>query len=158
MTSEKSTTEPRGASRFWLIPALTFLVGLVLGGAVIAAVGSGGDGAVTGSGGTSSSTTSAPSTLTTSTSPDATVTVPSACLQVADDSQALLGLVSNAVGAVRDLDAARLSDIVRQLRDAQNALSETATRCQEAAGTSTSPLGSPTSGASSTPAPSSPSS
>jgi hypothetical protein len=65
--------------------------------------------------------------------PDATVTVPGACLEVADGTQELLSLVRDAVEAARDLDAARLSSIVRQLQEAQSGLQQQAADCRSAA-------------------------
>lgn len=134
--AENEQTSGRGGSRFWVVPALTFLIGVVLGGAVIWATQTGGGGGAEAGG--ASSTTTSTSTSTTTGSPDTTITVPGECLQVADDSQKLLGLVNDAVGAVRDLDASKLSDVVQQMRDAQEALRASTSACREATGATTS--------------------
>ncbi len=131
-TGEKATDpEPTTMGRtWWLLPALTFLVGLVLGGIVIGAVRSG-----------DSSTTATPTPSATSTTPDpgastttapavATVVVPAECLQVADDSRGLVDLTQQAAAAVRDLDAAKLSDLVRQIDTAQTTLRQHADACR----------------------------
>jgi hypothetical protein len=60
----------------------------------------------------------------------ATVVVPAECLQVAQDSQALVDLTSQAASAARDLDAGRLSDVVRQIDEAQTTLRTHAEACR----------------------------
>lgn len=122
-------------SRLWLIPAVTFLVGVLLG-AVVVGVSRSGDGGDVAQGSTPSGTqtTAAPTVSTTTASrPAATVTVPGSCLQVADNTQQLLDLVQKAAGAARDLDASQLSSIVRQLQEAQAGLQAQANACQSAA-------------------------
>lgn len=118
---------------FWIVPAATFLVGLLLGGVVVGVSRSGDDTA--GGQRPSSSPTSSPSTSGADASPRpaVTVTVPGACLEVADGTQELLSLVRDAVAAARDLDAARLSSIVRQLQEAQSGLQKQADACRSAA-------------------------
>jgi len=54
---------------------------------------------------------------------------------VADGTQQLLALVQDAVLAARDLDASRLSSIVRQLQEAQSGLQQQAEACRSAAPT-----------------------
>ena len=120
-------------SRFWLIPALTFLVGVALGAVVIAASNTGDENA--GSSTTTSETaaTSAPTTSsTTSGRAPATVTVPGPCLQLADDSDVLLEQVNQVAEAARDLDASRLSDLVRELQQSRDLLQEDSQACREA--------------------------
>ncbi|MEO7421987.1 MAG: hypothetical protein ABIU87_06285 [Ornithinibacter sp.] len=127
------TTQDKGRNSWW-IPAATFLVGLVLGGGVIAATTSGGD-TVAGGDTSSSPSTGASTGPTGSPSPsgpaDAVVTVPGECLQVAEDSQKVLDLVNDAVAAVRDLDASALSDVVRKIQSSQEALSQQTTACRD---------------------------
>lgn len=124
-----STEQPRNA---WWIPAATFAVGLLLGGGVIAATMSGGDGDT--SAGPPTASVSAPAaSASPSSSSEVTLTIPSECLQVAEDSQKVLDLVNDAATAVRDLDAARLSDIVRDLQVGQKTLSDQAAACRDSA-------------------------
>jgi hypothetical protein len=117
----------------WLIPALTFLVGLLLGGVVIGLLRSG------------TATTASPEPAATSTpsgpaaptsSPAGPITIPAECVQIATDSQQLLTLLDEAVGAARDLDAGKLSGIVAQLQDQQERVSTQAAACRAAAGAS----------------------
>jgi hypothetical protein len=119
---------------FWVVPAATFLVGLLLGGVVVG-VSRSGDDAAGGSGPTPVPTAEPTAAGDVTPRPDATVTVPGACLEVADGTQELLSLVRDAVEAARDLDAARLSSIVRQLQEAQSGLQQQAADCRSAAPT-----------------------
>lgn len=134
-TSPQSSADRAARPRrnaFWLVPAATFLVGLLLGGVLVAVTGSGDDasaGPEASSGPTASPTTSGDA----SPRPAATVTVPGACLEVADSTQQLLALVRDAVTAARDLDASRLSSIVRQLQEEQSGLQQQANACRSAA-------------------------
>lgn len=114
----------------WLIPGVTFLVGLALGGIVVFAQQSGSNTA-------SSGGTSTPSPSVTLTPPGgeqssqvAVVKVPSACLSVADDARNMVDIAAKAVSAARDLDAAALASAVRQLDEAQKAVTSSATACR----------------------------
>ena len=109
-------------ARWWLIPAVTFVIGLVLGGALVGALRP--ESAEVAGDALPSPTSTGPQPTTTVTGAPATgtVVVPAECLDVARDSQALLDLTEQAVAAARDLDAGRLSDIVRQIDEAQTTL------------------------------------
>lgn len=124
-----------GGARFWMImvPAVAFLLGVALG-AIVVAAGSTESGATASTSPGASASTSAPPGTSSSTSEraPATITVPGACLQVADDSQRLLDLVNQIAAAARDLDAARLSDLVRQVQDAQTVLQRDTQACRSA--------------------------
>lgn len=120
--------------RGWLLPAVTFLVGVVLGGGVIAATTSGGSTDT----GSVSPTASASPAVPPDPSPgappdDATVTVPGECVQLSEDSEDVLDLVEQAATAARDLDAAGLSQVVREMQDAQETLRKHAADCRDAA-------------------------
>jgi hypothetical protein len=117
--------------RFWLIPMATFVVGLLLGGVVIALVNIASDDDSAGAG-SGDGTASAPATTPTSTGPES-VTIPGDCIQIATDAQGLLDLADQAVQAARDLDADALSDVVAELKTQQEALSNQASICQDAA-------------------------
>jgi hypothetical protein len=110
----------------WLVPAATFLLGLALAGIVVSAQNSGSS---TASSGGSSTVTVAPTTGPPS-SPVAVVEVPAACLSVADDAKALVDVAATAVTAARNLDASALSAAVRQLDDAQKAVTSSADACR----------------------------
>ena len=123
----------------WLIPAATFVVGLLLGGGVILATTSGG-GDETAAGTTSPSASSSPSpTVSSSVPPDRTITVPGECLALADDSQKVLDLVDQAVTSARDLDASGLSDVVRQLQQSRDSLDRNTQACRSSVEVSPAP-------------------
>lgn len=115
----------------WLVPALTFLVGLVLGAVVIGVTRSG-------DGGSTASSTESGSSATASATPSAapsgrdgaTIVVPGQCLKLADGTQSALDLVSKAAQAARDLNASQLNTVVRQLQDQQSQLQSLATACR----------------------------
>jgi hypothetical protein len=128
-TPGPATDTRPGGSRWWLIPALTFLVGLVLGGVVVGAM-RGGNAGSTAEVAPSTSAVPTPSASGTALPATATVVVPAECLQVAQDSQALVDLTSQAASAARDLDAGKLSDVVRQIDEAQTTLRTHAQACR----------------------------
>ena len=125
--STSSTTKAGGAP--WLIPALTFLVGVLLGGVIIW-VSTSGSGSGLNTAIPTATETVIPSDGTSSSGTDATLSVPAQCLQVADDSKAVVDLVNESVAAARDLDASKLSDLVRQIQAAQQTLQADATSCR----------------------------
>ncbi len=125
-------TSTEKKSNSWWIPAAAFVVGLALGGGVIAATMSGGDTGSAGSSPSASASSGAPTaTASPSTPADATLTLPGECLQVAEDSQKALDLVNDAVAAARDLDASALSDVVRELQSSQDTISKQAAECRD---------------------------
>lgn len=126
-----STTTPRPAA--WLIPAVALLVGVILGGVIIwVSTSSSRSGSGISTAIPTVTETVTPSNGTSSPGTAATLSVPAQCLQVADDSKAVVDLVNKSVTAVRDLDAAKLSDLVRQIQAAQETLQTNATSCQRA--------------------------
>jgi hypothetical protein len=128
----------RSAGRLtWLLPALTFVVGVVLGAVVVAAIDSGGgagtaaDGSTAGPGGgtTATPTPSAGAPKDTT----ATMTVPAACAALAGDARDAAGLLEQAATAARDLDAKALADVARRMQVARDRLTAQADACQGAA-------------------------
>ncbi len=124
-------TNRRGLSTLsWLLPAATFLVGLVIGFAVWGAAGDENDG--------ESQTQGTPS-LTDSPAPGdgngrtATVTVPQSCLDAIEESEQSLDLLDEAVQAIGDLDAARLQEIVDDLQGASERIRDLGDECRELA-------------------------
>lgn len=113
----------------WLVPAVTFAIGVALGAVVVAVGNSGGSGSsdMAAPGGSGVPT---PVATSTTPHPPATITVPGKCLQVADDSQQLLDLASQAATAARDLDASRLSDVVAKMGVVQSTLRTNAEACK----------------------------
>ena len=111
---------------FWLVPAVTFLVGLVLGGAVIAATKDGTD---------NGGAPSAAPTVTTSPSPtitptDRTITVPASCERAVERARTAMNTTGEAVQALRDLNTARLQRLLDQLQDAQREVERLAEQCR----------------------------
>lgn len=106
-----------GGSGLWtrLLPAATFLVGLTLGG-VLVAVGAGGGGS---EGDASGEPTSSPSpTAGGSLAPgDTVVTVPLACEESAENLREATGLLRDSLGSVRDFDPDRLVEILNRLEE-----------------------------------------
>lgn len=128
-----SARPARGGRLTALLPALTFLVGVLLGAVVVGVSGIGDeDGAVATPEPTATDPGTAPTTGTPD-RPDATVTVPGACLDAAEGTQDLLALVQEAATAAQELDAAELSSIVRQLQELQATLESVSSDCRSAA-------------------------
>lgn len=141
MTTTESSDGTGGEARAssstwtWLLPVLTFLVGCVLGGVVVAAGGSDADG----------ERTAAPTPATTADqeedgadpSPgptDLVVRVPQSCLDAADGATEATGQVDDVVAAVRDLDARRLQEIVDRIQQVQPRVQRLAEQCRSVAG------------------------
>ncbi len=125
-TASAAHDSPRGGMS-WLIPALTFLVGLLLGAVVMGVSGNGDDVDV-------ATSPVVAATASPSARPDATVTVPGSCLEVADSAEELGELVGDAAGAAQELDASGLSSIVRELQESQTGLEKKADACRSEAG------------------------
>jgi hypothetical protein len=126
------------ARRFWILPAATFLVGLVLGGALIALTGFGSDDDPT----ATPAVTASPNPSASGSPSASALVVPGECVQIAEDSQALLALVNDAAQAALELDADQLSDLVAQMKTQQELVRSQAAACQSAVA-SASPLPSP---------------
>lgn len=127
----------------WLLPALTFLAGVALAGAVFAVTNAGTDSGAsssTGSGdgqgvGADASASASPTSATSSPSPtDLVVTVPQSCLDAADGVSRASQEVRAAVDAVRDLDARRLQEIVDRIQALQPEVQALADTCRASAG------------------------
>ncbi len=126
----------KGSSWTWLLPALTFLAGVALAGAVFAVTNSGDDQGVLADPGGSASPAS-PATSASPTSPpptDLVVTVPQSCLDAADGVSRVSQEVRGAVEAVRDLDARRLQEIVDRIQALQPEVQAFADTCRATAG------------------------
>ncbi len=124
--------------RFWILPTATFLVGLVLGAGLIALTGFGSDDDPT-----ATPAVSASPNPSASGSPSASpLVVPAECVQIAQETQALLSLVDDAAQAALQLDADQLSDLVAQMKAQQELVRTQAAACQSAVA-SASPLPSP---------------
>lgn len=116
--------DPENKPRVWsrLIPAGTFLVGLLIGALVVLAT-----------------RTGTPSAEQPSTSPSATtaspgqsvVTVPAACQQAADNIQQATGLLRDSVSSVKDFEPKKLVKLLNQLEDLDQATRPLARECSQ---------------------------
>lgn len=121
---------PRRGRTRWIVPLVTFVVGVVLGAGGIGLVLRGGD---------EPPPTAAPATASASptTGESAQVAVPRACLRIADEAKVLQDRIDQAVAAARDLDAAELSDLVRQIDEQQTAIRASSDVCRQGVATAT---------------------
>jgi hypothetical protein len=130
------TREQSGRRMTWLLPALAFVVGVVLGAVVVGAITSGDSSrtsADTSAGGTGGSTARATPAPSASRSGDLTVTVPAECAALAGDARDAASLLEQAATAARDLDAGALADVARRMQDARDRLNAQAEACRGAA-------------------------
>lgn len=130
-----STSPPTaGSGRPWALIAAAFVVGALLGGLVIGLARSGSGSTSASAPVTSTVTVTSTASPTGASTGGATIAVPQQCLQVASDAQQLAQVADQAVAAARDLNAAKLSDLVRQLDSAQTALRADGQACKDAGG------------------------
>ncbi len=115
-----SENKPRVWSR--LIPAATFLVGLLIGTLAILAIHS------------DSPSVKQPSTSPSSTSPSpgqSVVTVPAACQQASDNIAQATALLRDSVSSVKDFDPKKLVKLLNQLEDLDQATRPLAKECAQ---------------------------
>lgn len=114
--------EARPLSR-WVValPAITFLVGLILGGFVIGVAGNGD--------GVGSSGDQAGETPSSSPGPATAVVVPDACLEAARTVQQAVALIRGGVGAIRSFEADKILELLNQLEDLDTLAREQADTC-----------------------------
>lgn len=120
--------EPHSGRARWIVPLVTFVLGALLAGVGVALVMRGDD---------APAVTAAPSRTPTTTSESEQVAVPRACLNIADGAQDLQVLLDRAMVAARDLDAARLSRLVRQIDTQQSSLRDDTEVCRRGVATAT---------------------
>lgn len=131
---------PRGAmaGRFGLlVPALALVVGLVLGGTVVALTrtdsGNGAGGAAgAGTGQTTDATAGTGTPGQTTSATPLVVNVPAECVQLGDEARQVLDLLDKAVIAARDLNATELSALVPQMQEAEQTLRAQSEACRTA--------------------------
>lgn len=99
---------------FWLLPAATFLAGLALGAVMVWLAQPGESETETGTGEPSPEATLSPSP-----SPSETggIVIPDSCLRAADAAEELVSIGREAVGALGDLDAVRLQELVADIEE-----------------------------------------
>ncbi|MEP7090753.1 MAG: hypothetical protein ABI776_11670 [Nocardioidaceae bacterium] len=117
-----------------LIPAATFLVGLLIGGLVIGVGRSGGDSSnAAGDPASSSGASGSPSSTTgASASPGETVvTVPAECQKAADKVREATKLLRSTVGDVRNFKPNQIIDALNRLEDLDNQTRPLLHRCSQ---------------------------
>lgn len=125
---------PRGrtsrAVRWWLA-AVTFVVGLIVGGIAVGLVGtdppSFSDGVAAD---TATPPASSSPAATTSAGATAEVMVNDACLRALNAAQDIYGSVNDLARAAGDLDVARLDEVIRQLQPLQSRLLDNLNACE----------------------------
>lgn len=125
--SDGQPGERSGASRaFWLVPALTFAVGLLLGALVVAAATSGDD-----------ADPPAQAVATPEPSPaaggDLEIVVPASCLQAAEQADEVVEIMNRGVVAAGDLDAQAVQEALDELVDMRPTIEALIDQCREAA-------------------------
>jgi len=118
------TGHARARPWFWIIPSLTFGVGLLAGTALTA-----GDKGRAGPQAASSpppATAAPPATA----SGDLTITVPESCEQGLERARRALSTANDAIDALGDLDAARIAKQLGRLQTAQQEVNQLAEQCR----------------------------
>ena len=110
-----------------LLPALTFLVGLALGAAVLGATTAEDDEGALPAGPTSTATPTPPQD-------GLLVRVPAACLEAAERAEQAYALVEQGVTAARELDARGLADLVDEVQRQRPEVQARVDACRAAAG------------------------
>ena len=120
------TPEPqRGGWWFVVIPALTLIVGLVLGGLIVGVTDVGSEPEA------QPTATSSPSPGDPSPSQDVTVVVPQECLEAAETVQDATELIRDGASAIRDFRPDELITLLDELEDLDAVAREQAATCEE---------------------------
>jgi len=116
------------AASGWLraVPAITFVVGLLLG-ALVVGVGLDGDGTATDGDSTETPTSGADPTPT----DDVQVVVPQECLQAAQTVTEATNLIRSGVEAIRDFRPDELADLLDRLEDLDAEAQDQAAQCSQ---------------------------
>ena len=147
-SSARTTSDDRPAWRRWsvVLPAVTFLLGLLLGAVVVAA-----------SGDDEQDRTAAPAAPKAAPTPSAegqlTVRVPGPCLRAAEAAEQAYAVLEQGVAAARDLDARRLQELVDTVQRERPQVEALVRACREQAAAA---LVSPAPSAAGAPSPSGP--
>lgn len=115
----------RGGWWFAVIPALTLLVGLVLGGLIVGVTDVGS------APGSKPTTISTPSPADPSASEDVAVVVPQECLEAAETVQEATELIRDGASAIREFRPDELITLLDELEDLDAVAREQATACEE---------------------------
>jgi hypothetical protein len=118
---------PRGSRWVWVLPALTFLVGLALGALVVGAPDEAPVPATT-------DPAAAPASEPSAAPSDLLVRVPEPCLAVAEQAEEAVAVVDRAVAAVRSFDARELQEVLDQAQDLRPGVERLAADCRARTG------------------------
>jgi hypothetical protein len=115
---------------FVILPAATFIVGVLLGGGLVWLALDGGSA----DGDGSTAPEPAPSTSTPAPSvPSDAIVVPGACTRAARGAGTTVSLLRDALTAITDLDAARLEDVLDELEVVDQQIREDLAECRRLA-------------------------
>lgn len=135
VTDPKHSEDSAAARAWWLLPALAFVVGIVLGGVVVGVGAFGGSDDAEPSASVTSEPEEPADEEEPATSPsDVLVRVPAQCLEAADGAEQVARQVDDVVEAVRALDARRLQELLDEFQQLQPDIQALADRCREVAG------------------------
>ena len=126
-SSARTTSDDRPAWRRWsvVLPAVTFLLGLLLGAVVVAASGDDEQQAAS---------VPPPAAPTPTAEGQLTVRVPAPCLRAADEAEQAYAVLEQGVAAARDLDARRLQELVDTVQRERPEAEALVRACREQAG------------------------
>jgi hypothetical protein len=131
----QESTGDSGA-RAWVVPALMFVAGLLLGGVAVAAVGIDGEEAdplAVPSVSPSPSPSPSPDDVDAGGPQDVNVRIPAACVQVAEEADAAFEDVDAFADAVRDFDARRLEEFLDRFQEVRPRIESLSEECRELA-------------------------
>lgn len=114
-----------------VIPAATFLVGLLIGGLVIGVGMSGGDDSASAAGDDESSGSPSPSATASASPGDTVVTIPAACHAAADKLREATRVMRRAAGNVRDFNPDELVAALNRLEKLDNQTRPLVNRCSQ---------------------------
>jgi len=144
--ADESRDQRRGAGWFVAVPAVTFVLGALLGGLVI---GVGQD-----SSDAPGSDGSTPGAAPTSSGPSTAVVVPDSCLEAAETVRRATEVLREGVGAIQDFRVQPILDLLDDLEDLDREARAQASTCTGTRVTDAGePTASPSDGASPTPSP-----
>jgi hypothetical protein len=128
--------ESNGPRPAWVLPALLFVAGLLLGGVAVAAADLGDDSepVATSSPSPSPSPSSSPSPSPTGTgTSDVNIRVPAPCIQVAEEADAAFDEVDALAAAIRDFDARELQEFLDRFQSLRPRIEGLSQQCRERA-------------------------
>ena len=121
--------------RSWVVPALLFVAGLLLGGVAVAATGLGDDDPTAApSVSRSPSPSPSPSPAVSDGPQDVNLRIPAPCVEVAREAEAAFQDVDAFAEAVRSFDARRLQEFLDEFQEVRPRIESLSAECQRLAG------------------------